>query len=505
MRVGICGLAVESNSRAPRTRLADFESFFFGEGAQLGDMLSCNPRFRAFDAALRAGGQDCTPVPLIVAAAESGGPVAPEDADVLRDRLVAHIRKAAPLDAVWVIGHGAGTIAPRQDFDGPYLSALRSAVGPTCPIVALFDYHANISDEMMVALEASVGYRTNPHTDISERAGECGAVLARILGGGRPARAWIRLPLVSPQIVQRTEVAPMAGIMADIETILSDGNVATASVYPGFALGDTADNGFSIVIESWADRDHAAALVARIADRAWAARDAFSADLVPIPEAIARTETHPGPWILADIADNPGGGGRGNTPHVMRALLEHGARDVQIVPVFDPPIAAQAHTLGEGASFTAHFNRDETTEHSELFSAEARVEKLTDGRFHHQTGMSAGMEGDYGPSALLRIDHVAVAVTSHRRQTLGPSEFRHFGLNPGVAQIIVAKSRGHFRAGFRGLIPDERIIELDAPGLVPGNLAPVRWHGLTRPIHPLDPMPGDWREVTGIKTQGKED
>lgn len=503
-RVGICGIAVESNALAPTTRLSDFEGFFYGAGDALAAMLDGNPRYDAFRAALDATGIDWTPVPLLLATAESGGPVAPDDFEALLARLLDEVDRAGPLDALWIVGHGAGTLRPRSDMDGPYLAALRQALGPDCAMVALFDYHANISDEMMRAVNASVGYRTNPHTDINARSGECGAVLGRMLGGGQPHTAWIRLPLLTPQIVQRTDVAPMHGIMAEVERALADRDVATASVYPGFALGDTPDNGFSVVVSSWTGADHAAAHLSRIAARAWSERDAFRADLKDIATAIALTRSGSGPWLLADIADNPGGGGRGNTPHLMKALLAAGIEGVQIVPVFDPALAAEAHTLGEGAVFSARFNRDETAPHSDPFTHDARVVRLTDGVFHHASGLAAGLTGQYGPSALLELGGVRVAVTSRRRQTLGPSEFRHFGLRPEDAHIIVAKSRGHFRAGFRGVVPDARIVEVDAPGLVTANLASVDWQGLVRPIHPLDPIPDGWPDTAVIKNRPEE-
>jgi microcystin degradation protein MlrC len=63
---------------------------------------------------------------------------------------------------------------------------------------------------------------------------------------------------------------------------------------------------------------------------------------------------------LADVADNPGGGGRGNTTDLLRALLEAGARDVALAAFNDAALAAEAHRLGVGARFTAVLNRAES-------------------------------------------------------------------------------------------------------------------------------------------------
>ena len=52
---------------------------------------------------------------------------------------------------------------------------------------------------------------------------------------------------------------------------------------------------------------------------------------------------------------------------------------------------------------------------------------------------------------------------------------------------MVVKSRGHFlRAGFDEHFPDDRIIEVDAPGLTSPVLANFAWKRLPRPVFPLD-------------------
>ena len=78
------------------------------------------------------------------------------------------------------------------------------------------------------------------------------------------------------------------------------------------------------------------------------------------------------PIILADVADNPGGGARGNTTYLLRALKSAGAKGVIFGVFNDAALAAQAHALGEGAIFTASFNTQETHEFSLPFDCEAQ-------------------------------------------------------------------------------------------------------------------------------------
>ena len=83
--------------------------------------------------------------------------------------------------------------------------------------------------------------------------------------------------------------------------------------------------------------------------------------------------------IFADVADNPGGGGRGNTMWILEAFHKAGVQDALVGVIHDPALAAEAHRLGEGASFTARFNRDGGDEFSRPFSAPAMVRRLRDG------------------------------------------------------------------------------------------------------------------------------
>jgi len=62
-----------------------------------------------------------------------------------------------------------------------------------------------------------------------------------------------------------------------------------------------------------------------------------------------------------------------------------------------------------------------------------------------------------------------------------------FGLDIAAARSVVVKSRGHFRAAFDLLFSDDRIVEVDVPGLTTPVLARVPYRDVPRPIFPLDP------------------
>ncbi len=208
---------------------------------------------------------------------------------------------------------------------------------------------------------------------------------------------------------------------------------------------------------------------------AWENRRRFVRAFTSLEDAVAlAVETGADPAlparIFADVADNPGGGGRGNTTYLLRGLVEAGAQGVLMGIHFDAPLAAEAHAQGVGARFAAHFNRAEGDRWSEPYTAEAEVVALADGPFVGTRGIYAGRRITLGPCAALRIGGVTVVVVSHRKQCADPVFFTRLGLDPAAARTVVVKSRGHFRAGFDRLFAPERVVEVGCPGLTTQDL-----------------------------------
>src|SRR5690606_31767140 len=89
-----------------------------------------------------------TPVPIVVAAAEPGGPVDARYFAALLADVGARLRAAGPVDGVYVSNHGGMTSTEDEDPDGEMLAAVRGCVGSGVPVVATLDLHANISERM---------------------------------------------------------------------------------------------------------------------------------------------------------------------------------------------------------------------------------------------------------------------------------------------------------------------------------------------------------------------
>jgi microcystin degradation protein MlrC len=311
-----------------------------------------------------------------------------------------------------------------------------------------------------------------------------------MLAGVRPQRALIRLPIVPPTVTLLTAAGPYAEMIALGQRRMNP-EIINVSAMGGFAFADAPDCGLSVVVTARRDKRAAEALACEIAELGWANRARFYPHLTSLDGAVEKAlavgrEPALPALVFADVADNPGGGGRGNTVFLLRAFYEAGVEDALLGVFYDPDLAAEAHRRGVGAQFEGHFNRSETTNFSEPYTAPATVVALTDGACVGRRGIYAGMRLDLGPCAALKVGGVTVVVISHRVQCADPVFFEMMGLDIGRARSVVVKSRGHFRGGFDEFFGPEQIVEVDLPGLTSPMLNRFTWTRLPRPVIPLD-------------------
>jgi len=248
----------------------------------------------------------------------------------------------------------------------------------------------------------------------------------------------------------------------------------------------------SVTVTTRNDATLAAALARDIAQKTWDDRKRYVPRLTSLQDAtrmaLACGADPSKPALLfADVADNPGGGGRGNTVWILESFHKAGVQGALLGIVFDPALVAEAKRLGPGTRFHARFNRDEPHPLSGKFEADAQVLALHEGPIVGRRGISAGHSINLGDMALLQVGGIRVVVVSVRQQCKDTAMFECFGIDIAAARSVIVKSRGHFRAAFDLLFPDERIVEVDVPGLTTPILSRVPYRNVPRPIFPLDP------------------
>jgi microcystin degradation protein MlrC len=495
-RIAILGFHLETNRFAPTCDEAEFRerTLAYSEEITLGAREE-NPSMDAgicgfFSVMDEAANWE--PVPIAFASACPNGPAEQVFFDGLVKRMRDGLAAAGTLDGVYVCEHGAGLATENDDPDGEVFALARAAVGPDVPVIGTLDLHANVSERMLDNTDVLISYRTNPHVDAYERGQEAARCMLEMFDGARPRKAAIRLPLVAPSVTLLTaEGQPYGDIIRRGQEMVGP-DIMNVSVVAGFAFSDLERNGMTVVVNARADQAKAEAAARELATAIWAERERYQKPLTSLADTTrmaleaGRNPDQPN-LLMADVADNPGGGGRGNTTQILRAFHEAGVEDALFGVFYDPPAVEAAFAAGEGGTFTADFNTAEIQEFSEPFSAEAEVLKLSDGEFVGRYGMVRSRTVRLGRSCLLRLGGIRIVVITIRQQCLSNDFFIHYGVDAEAARSTVVKSRGHFRAGFQHIFPPERIFEVDVPGLTSPNLATFPWKNLPRPVYPMDP------------------
>jgi microcystin degradation protein MlrC len=495
MRVAIGGISHESStfSTVPTT-LQHFRERGWQEGDELLQAYTgTKSAIGGFIDAARDMAYEV--VPTIHASAVPAGPVTAEATEVLTGKLAEHLRQvmqAGPLDGVLLALHGAMVSELDDDGESYILRAVRKVVGPDMPVIVELDLHGNIAQEMVDLATIAVVYDEYPHTDPYERGYECGLLMARVLrGGAKPTAAFVKIPLLTGIQRQFTHAEPMLTLKRLMREAEHERGVLNVSYLPGFPFADIPHTTFSIIATTDNNPKHAREIANRLASYVWEQRAEFVPRPVPVDRAVQEAMAAPeGPIVLADIGDNPGGGGPADGTVLLEALLRLGATNAVLVPMVDAVAVEQARAAGEGATIQVELGAHVDTFHGVPLQVTARVANLTDGVFTHRGPMNTGVQVNLGPTAVLEVQGqnggmVQVVTTSLRYQPTDLEVLRSQGIEPTTQQIIAVKSSVHYRAAFTPIA--KRIIEVDTPGLTSPHIEQLNLQHVIRPIYPLDP------------------
>ena len=448
---------------------------FRGTGTCVGGMIDAAARRRA------------TLIPSVAAAASPAGLVTKDIYGHVKERLLRDLKAAGKVDGVLLDLHGAMVPEGLDDGEGDLIEAVRAAVGPAVPIAVTLDFHGNLSEHMVQGADLLNGYKTYPHVDMAERGVEATEQLIDIIGKRlKPTAALRKPPILPPLGNQGTARGPMRRLYDLAAEMEKDPKVISISLFAGFPHADIPDAGFGVYVVTNDDQELADHLADRLADTAWTYRHEFIHTALPVREAVAKALATPGkPIVLADMADNTGGGAAGDGTEILRELVRVGARSAVVACLWDPKAVALCVKAGVGASVTLDVGGKVDDRHGAPLRVTGVVRTLSDGRFVHKGPMARGLPGRLGTTAVLDVNDIKVILISYRWQTLDPEMIRFVGIDPLDHKILVVKSTIHYRAAFEPIAGE--IIEVDAPGLSSSNLGRFDFKRIRRPIFPLDP------------------
>ncbi len=427
----------------------------------------------------------------VAADATPSGKVSSEAWAYLSGCVLDAIAAEGPFDGVLLSLHGAMVAEGHDDAEGDLLARVRAAVGPDVPVMATLDLHANVTMKMAENANALVSYRTYPHVDMAERGRQMAELLARQFAGEVKGYQTLigRLDQLDGFDHGRTtQNGPMTEALAQARKYEDEKGIEVVSVNGGFAWADIQEAGPSVTVTYSGDRERARAIVADLVAFGWETKEEKTVEYFPTDVAIGRLKAAgPGdkPVVLADFSDNPGGGSYGDSPALLRAMVEAGLENAAFAVISDPEVANAAVQAGEGATLSMPLGGKFDPSVTPAFEMTGTVTKVSpEGRFVFEGPMMRGVEAVMGPSAVIKIGGVETVVITNRFQPYDRMFFLHFGIVPEEKSVVAVKSAQHFRAAFGAMARE--VILVDAAGITSPDPKKFPYKNIRRPIWPLD-------------------
>jgi microcystin degradation protein MlrC len=263
---------------------------------------------------------------------------------------------------------------------------------------------------------------------------------------------------------------PMASFVAHIKALEQHERILSVSLGHGFPWGDVADNGANIWVTADGDLEYAEQVAEALGQkfieiRAEACAFCLTLDQA-FDEALARLQT---PVVLADVADNPGGGAAGDSTFILEALLSRGIGDVAIGGIWDPQAVDLCFAAGVGAELPLRIGGKTGRHSGQPVDLQVRVRALAPD--HSQKALIG--RAPLGRSVWVSAGSCDLLLVTTRNQIMGQDSFTGMGIALNNKKLVVVKSAHHFYEDFAMLCPAP--IYVSTPGVADQAFAKIAY------------------------------
>jgi len=398
---------------------------------------------------------------------------------------------AEPLDAIFLILHGAMVTANFPDVEGELLRRIREIPGAgKLPIFAVLDLHANVSEEMARHATALIPYQENPHTDARETAVRATRHLWKMWAQNLSLRTHYlhsRLLLAPPST--GTAEDPLLTLNRLARTLERSAGHLEVGIAPGFAHADTPDTGLTL----WVVSDQPEMSCSQTLERLYREAHHLVRNLKPaeweLREAVRQVEQEKKfPALLVEPADNIGGGAPGDATFILRALLASSLEKCGVI-INDPQAVAALQTVPPGQSVRISVGGKGSSFDPGPVELEVTLVRLTDGHFDLEDKQShlASMRGshiDMEPCAVVTHRNVTILLTTRATLPFDLGQWRSQGIDPEKLNVIGVKAAVGHRRAYDPIIQSSYTVS--TPGPCSSDLFALPYRKLRRPIYPLD-------------------
>jgi len=480
MRLFAATIATESNTFSPLpTSLEAYKESVFlrpGEHPQEAPLMCTAPLWVA---RRRAQAEGFNLIEGSCFAASPAGTTNRADYEFMRDEILAQLRAALPVDGLLLGLHGAMVAHGYDDVEGDVIERSRAIVGPKCVIGVELDLHCHLTVKRVKGADLIILYKEFPHTDVVERAEELlDLVLKTIRGQVKPVMSLYDCR----QIGSYPTTLPLMRAFVDrMKAMEGKGGVLSISINHCFPYGDVPEIGGRILVVTDGDKARADALATEIGREFIAMRGKTAPPYHGVDAGISAGLAAEGrPVVLAEPADNAGGGAPSDNTTILRRLIERDVRDAALAPIWDPIAVRLCFSAGVGATFPLRLGGKIGPTSGLPIDAEVTV-----------TALKLDCWQSFGPTrvplgdcAAVRIGGVDIVLITNRTQALGLELFSNLGIDPSTRKLLVLKSTNHFMGAYGPIA--KQVLYLESDGPLSRDYARIPYQKIQRPIWPLD-------------------
>lgn len=424
------------------TTLEDF--IYPGSPARGDALLKFDPKYfmggfvkmaREFDGVELVGIES----PLWPKTGTGSGWVTLEAYDTFVGKMIAAIKAEGPFNGVYLCLHGAMAVRGVTRPEAELARRVREAVGPGVFIAATFDPHGNQSDEFLKHADLAFTAKYFPHYDGYLQGERAARTLVRAVKGDyQPAHATVKVPILSPTVVQWTGASPWMDLVQRALVWEATEPDVYVNVFFGFPFADVPDVGMTVQVLTNGNPELAAKISRDIATSAWRQREALltSTRVHSIPEgvhlakqAVQRRET---PVVLADHSDRSG-----YATWLLKEIIAQDLSNTLIATIADAGTTAKLKSEGAKAGDAVDLAigglKDESA--GQPVRIKGTILNLAEG--YGQVWVTI----KFGRDNVLILSTYLVQVTE-------PFSLKSLGLDFGAFDLFAIKSRVHFRRGF---------------------------------------------------------
>lgn len=492
--VAIAGFQLESVSFLPvPSTVDDFERVALRGKEMIEGLRGTNTVIGGFIKICEQAGVNM--LPIVQTSCGAAGPATDEAVERYAQEITEGVRAAAAeLDGVLLFLHGACWAPSYPDPERYILAQVRAAIGPDKPLIVAMDYHGNIDAETLEHANAAFAYRKSPHTDAGETGERAADCMRRVLHGEiKPAIALAKPGVLVPSIFSATALEPLSGIIARAAQIQAASNTyLDITIMAGFSYTDAPNTGFSVLCVSENGGSKAQEIACDLSDQIHAQRHALYRPLpvYSVEEALDRIESQgiktqdkdaqKKPFVLLEHADRVN-----DSTYVLAGMLERGLRNAAVPFLWDAAAAQQAMKAGAGNEIELSLGAHSSDMAGPRLQVKAKVLWVGLKKFRNTGAYMQGLPVDLGLTAMLDVRGITVSVTSNSHTAVNGDPFYIFDQRPEDFDVIVLRSKTHFRDFYEPLVRE--ILIVDTPDYGPADLTRLPYRQLdTSSVFPFN-------------------